>query len=389
MDMSPTTTKMDKKNIKRLLLCGFYGAKNLGDELMLMSLLKALEKVGNFDITILVSDINVPNIKKNYAPHKVIPYPQTHDGCLKIANDFDCMIWGGGAMIDDIDCQCNDVLSLSYVMLETSLQMCFLKKDVIILGVSSNEQLTDKKYIEKLKKLVDEASFFSVRDKNTKNTLRKANIKSKKIKFLDDLAINDLVIPKKITKSKKDTLKIGCIFILNEKTLIPLKNFLTDFNSLLNDNYKITFKLIPFYDHFNNDYVFLTNLAKDIPQEYTTEILTKIPNNINELENILLDCDVIISMRYHGLLIASLLGIHAISLNFSTQHRHYKNKIDGIQRHYNRKIFTLPFDDKKITYRKRKKFTKYLKQKIHPIKKSYIKKSKKKLIKILKKSLNI
>lgn len=83
----------------RILLCGFYGVINYGDDLMMRGIIKAInqEKV---DLTIMIcgneeTDFSAyPNVNVIYLPIQKID--------IKLmANYYDGIIWGGGALIDD------------------------------------------------------------------------------------------------------------------------------------------------------------------------------------------------------------------------------------------------------------------------------------------------
>lgn len=77
--------KNNQFNKKKVLICGFYGAFNLGDELMLQTILKNLKNVSNLEITIMLCDNPYTDTTK-YGKCKFIHYPRTRNDLNIIAN---------------------------------------------------------------------------------------------------------------------------------------------------------------------------------------------------------------------------------------------------------------------------------------------------------------
>ena len=79
---------------------GFYGAPNLGDELMLETLLQYFPSFKDVDLTIMLSDNPVYDIG-SYPAVNFIHYPKTRYDFNYLAQYFDTLVFGGGAIIDD------------------------------------------------------------------------------------------------------------------------------------------------------------------------------------------------------------------------------------------------------------------------------------------------
>ena len=151
---------------KKILLAGFYGAINLGDELMLETLLNIVNKNNEYDITIMLCDNQNIDITR-YGKYNFIHYPLNETDFNVLANYFDCIIFGGGALIDDVDYEChNKTLTLGRILVDLSMRFIAFDKKVILYGLSTNKELTNKEFIKKFRYIVNHSTYISLRDSN-------------------------------------------------------------------------------------------------------------------------------------------------------------------------------------------------------------------------------
>ena len=302
----------------KLLLVGFYGAYNVGDDLMLKGILKNLDP-DKFDITIMMSRNS--NIKIEDLNHvNCIYYPKKGNDFYHLAQKFDKVIFGGGAIIDDskYDTGNSFQFDLGTIFVYLCTEFIYQGKEVYAVGLSSVACLTNNKYIKGLANIVEKAKYFSVRDDKSMHYLRKL-LNTKKVKFSPDLVFS-LDFKKKVTskiKTKKIK-KIGIIWICTDETKESLI-------SLLKSLKEYEIHLIPFYNYLNNDKSFFETIVNK-EQDLIIEDFT---NNIDEIYNIYDKCDFIISMRYHGILLGYMFGKPTLAINYDV-HTHYFNKISYI-----------------------------------------------------------
>ncbi len=325
---------------KRLLICGFYGAKNLGDELMLQALLSRVDKK-KYDITIMTAR-HKENDMSCYSPFRVIHYPKKNDDILNIVHNYDLLVWGGGAILDDSEYGFNGSKTpLGYIFTKSCMAMICAEKPVYILGVSTNQHFENETFIDDLNFIVKRANYFSLRDTNSKETLEAARIDTSKIKIIDDLTIPDIPVKIEVKKPSDNSLHIGIVLINSwdyvEKFSLFLKNLVSS-----EQDKKIVFHFIPFYDYVDLDINGYKTVAESAGVEYVIE---KNPRNMDELANELLSCEIVFSMRYHGVLIASLLGIRTVSIDLSKDHPHYYNKLKYIKEKYNNSLVSIDASD--------------------------------------------
>ena len=235
----------------RVLIVGFYGAPNLGDELMLFSILKKLSPIDSgLDITVMMSE-NFNFDITDYPKCKIIHYPKNIIDINTLANYYDTLIIGGGALLDDTDYTLNsNMLSLPTTLINLSYRMITCKKNVILYGLSSSYELNNKEFIRKLNYISSNANYFSLRDTNSLKILNKCGINTNKIRIVHDLVYTlDYCKYNKTLKNDSCT-RVGLIYVCNENNYDKLceltKNIVKYFKEKKQD-YKIV--MIPFYEY--------------------------------------------------------------------------------------------------------------------------------------------
>lgn len=316
---------------KKILLAGFYGARNLGDELMMQKLYQDL-KIDKSRIYVLMCDNPNLNVFR-YPGMNMIHYPKTRFDYSFLANQFECVIFGGGAVIDDVMYQKKDSFTFDMGKIFAELGEAFIQrgKKVYSLGLSTSKELTDEEYINKVKNIIGRSCYFSVRDKYSAELLQK-------IAGQDITQINDIVLtydrPEIEDTGKHDCLTIGIIWIcyenLREQLYYLLKEVLIFYTEI-----NLEIRLIPFYDYCNCDYNFYLKTKKDFENDERI-ILADMPGTFDEIYRQIRNCDLILSMRYHGALIGMMTGRRTCSLLYG-EHRHYYNKMLDLYEKFDRK----------------------------------------------------
>ena len=348
-------------NKKKVLICGFYGAQNAGDELMLETMLNRIKiNTKNLDITIMLCDEKNIDITK-YGKYSFIHYPRNNIDFNIIANYFDVLLFAGGALIDDTDYSNNkEEFSLGYILINLTMRFIAFNKKTILYGLSTNKKLSDREFLQKLQFIISNSSHFSLRDTNSLMTLEEVGIDTKKIIIVDDIVFaNDFIV----NKNNKKNDCIGVILICNrenekdnEKVIKTLRNYIK------NGNKDIKINLITFYNYNNNDYNEYTRLIKKmkiddiniIDEKYTFESISTVINNQ----------DVLISARYHGALLAMAYDKPNICI-VDNNYRHYYNKMTYLCNNYNFntiliKDYDIKEKDLDIIYKKKRSINSYI-----------------------------
>ncbi len=327
---------------RRVLIVGFYGASNLGDELMLFAILNKISLYDSIlDITVMLSENYAFDITR-YPKCKIIHYPKNIMDINTLANYYDVVIFGGGALLDDTDYNLNKMgLSLGTTLVNLAYRMITCKKKVLLYGLSSNYELKNPEYIDKLNFIANNANYFSLRDTNSLEVLEKCGISIDKIDVVHDLAFTYNCLDYIKGENKNLILKVGLIYVCNEenyKKLFDLTKNMIKFFKDKDLKYKIV--MIPFYEYLNNDTSYYKKMLEEINDE-NIEVLNY-PNPVEDIFNIISKLDVCVSMRYHGTLISNMVGVPTLNLLFDC-HRHYKNKVAYLYEKYGYKNYQINF----------------------------------------------
>ncbi|MBQ3413891.1 MAG: polysaccharide pyruvyl transferase family protein [Clostridia bacterium] len=315
------------KNFKNILIVGFYGAPNLGDELMLETVLDYLEDVENKKITILLADNPKYSIDK-YKDVRFLHYPRTLCDFNVLAEQYDYVIFGGGAIIDDkqYEKEKSYQYDLGTILIKLAIRAIAFNKKVICLALSASQNINNEEYLDKLKYVIEKSEFFSVRDSYTKQYLEEKLGKeiSEKIVEINDIVLSNKKILPNIRKERKisNDLNIGVVFISNDNNIEKL-NIIIDAISKLNK--KCNINLIPFYDYNEIDIRFYDRV-RCIENSDIKINIEKYSENMSETIELFNKNDIIIGMRYHSILLADILNIPCISINYDI-HEHYYYKI--------------------------------------------------------------
>ena len=325
---------------KKVLLVGFYGAPNLGDELMLEVFVEKLKNVDNIHLTVMLSENKEFDIT-NYQSFSIIHYPKSILDINVLANYFDVVIFGGGALLDDSDYDnCNNYLSLSNTLINLTTRMIQFNKKTILYGLSTSSSFTNEKYLNKLNFIINNCTYFSLRDTNSLNTLIKCKVNVSKIKIVDDVVFC-LERKNSLVKKKSSFITIGIDFICKNEDFELLKNCVKWLVEYLTENslkYKIV--LIPFYEYQQNDSLFYNKIKNELKNDNI--FILDYLYGFESVKKEFIKIDYMINMRYHGSLLSYLFSIPSLNIIFDV-HNHYVNKMDYLINNYNFNTCTINF----------------------------------------------
>lgn len=309
---------------------------------MLLTILNKLSSFDNtLDITVMMSE-NYNFDITNYPKCKIIHYPKNIIDINTLANYYDTVIFGGGALLDDSDYNLNsNMLSLGTTLINLAHRMITCKKKVILYGLSSSYELNNKEYIRKLNYVASNASYFSLRDTNSLKVLKNYGINTDKIKIVHDLVYSLDYYKYNKTFMKDSYIKVGLIYVCNENNydkLCELTKAIVKYFKDNKKNYKIV--MVPFYEYLNNDTSYYKKIIDNLKDE-NIEVL-EYTNNVDEIFSTISNLDVCVSMRYHGTLISNMLGVPTLNLLYDI-HRHYKNKVDYLYKNYGYKNYQVNY----------------------------------------------
>lgn len=333
VNYNPELTLLAESAKTKILICGFYGGNNLGDELMLETLLGFLTPALDASITVMLANNDAYNIFEKDGVH-YIHYPQTKYDYDHLASFYDVVVFGGGALIHDADYGVvyGNEVSLSTTLIELSHKMIENKKRCLWLGISSSHEIKNQEFIKRLNYVIPRLTYVSLRDKNSVDSLKNAGVDVSNVSLQHDLVIANGILADP-PKKQSEVLNVGMVFIcssgdLEEKELMIIQ---AAEKRLKASGKEYRINLIPFYDYRKVDESALTRLKEKTGSENV--VVTPYVNRFGDIANRISDQDYMISMRYHGALLSLMLNKPLFSIVLDT-HPHYKNKMSYLCEKY-------------------------------------------------------
>ncbi len=273
----------------KVLISGYYGFKNFGDEAILSVLVSHLKEIGA-DITVFSSD-TVYTAKK-YSVNSVRSFYMPD--VLKEIQNTDVLISGGGSLLQDV----TSLKSLVYYSFIIALALLFNKKVIIFAqGIGP----VNNKFAQFIvKNLLKHCSYVTVRDNDSLKLLNKWNVKSELV--CDPIFSMNL-------RPKTENGVVG----------IQLRDFKTMNLNLL---HKLALLVVTkFSDKKVEIYSLQEALDLDLCKRFEsvlhafnpdlkTEIVTdNIIEKVSRLE-------YLIAMRFHAVLVALKCGVKTCAINY-------------------------------------------------------------------------
>lgn len=321
-------------NKKRVLVVGFYGAPNLGDELMLHTLLHYLILTDKYDVTVMLAE-NPEFDASVYQNVHILHYSRTVSDFSHLASFFDILILGGGCVIDDNGwLNINQgFLSLGRIVVELPRFFSAAGKAVYALGLSSIKELTDPLYIQRLNETVQGCKYFSLRDPYSLQTLKRAGVCTESIHLSDDLVwAHPMWRTYSSSRHDSDSIQIGITWFNVSDIREDLKLLLLSVLGLAEQSrLSININLLSFYDFHQADVNYFNDTIKELPLEAATKIkIIPYPQNVEGVLVTFSEQNIVINMRYHAALLCGIMGVPQV-IGILPGHPHYDNKMRWVQ----------------------------------------------------------
>lgn len=353
-----TTLQSQVPGKKRILLVGFYGAPNLGDELMCLTVLDYLrEKLPDAEFTVMCTNSDSFNYADAYFGANILHYPRGYYDENVIANSFDAIIVGGGALIDDsFPARGGNVpgtMNIGRVAVELPKAFGTMGKPSAMLGLSTNDKLEDPQYIDTVVTAIAGTHVTTIRDPYSLDTLLKCGAPEDRMALCPDIVASDKILyevlrgtrllleeeNEAIKSGKKtgdDIKRIMVTWISSDQEsmsrLASIVEAVAIKNMELNKNVRVC--LVPFLQEFNTDENMATALRAILSDGANGILETpKYTEDIGIVCNMISACDYAVNMRYHGGLLAALLGLPGVVVIWE-EHRHYHNKMKHLAKQF-------------------------------------------------------
>ena len=288
--------------MKKILISGYYGFDNFGDDAILHVMISEFKKhLNNPKITVISN--NPAKTKKSYAVDSI--YRFNLKGIIKKMKAYDVFISGGGSLIQDV----TSFKSLFYYLSLIFLAKFFRKKTIIFAqGIGPISTIFARILTKNILKKVD---LITVRDKESFNYLKKLGINS--VLATDPAWGLEISTGNKFLKIEK--INIG-VQLREWKTLKdkPLKVIADVISEKFNDE-KNCINLISLQDTHDLEIMQkLKNilLKKDLKSEIKIYSGLSIEQSINLIGNL----DYLVGMRFHACLISANFNVPTLALSY-------------------------------------------------------------------------
>lgn len=322
---------MGKSNI---VISGYYGFNNAGDEAMLYSILSTLRKnFGESDITVISGN---PDVTCNIFKVNAIPRFNILS-IIKSIGQSDLLISGGGSLLQDV----TSWKSLIYYLSIICVGICFGKHVFLYSQGIGPVRHRWVRWI--LKAVLNHVDAITVRDNESKGFLERLGVKN------DIYCTADAVLslsPVSLTKGKE---------ILSENNIpldkkiigISIRRWMdTDYWSkqlrsymeAMNKNEEYNFVFIPM--QFPEDYKTTQEYCAGIPHSF----ILKKSYSTEDLMSLIGCFDLLVGIRLHALIFAALMHVPFLGIS-------YDPKIDNfLQAIREQAVFSLGKFDKSKLY---------------------------------------
>lgn len=317
-----------------VLICGYYGNYNLGDEAMLAGMIKLLrEQQDNLPITVFSGDTQDTEVRHSVRPvyYRGQKFRVRHN--LTIFQNRYFILGGGDLLRDSV----NSSVALRWLRpLQQAIQ---LRRRTLVLGISVGEIWREETQAL-IPQVLDQVDLLTVRDAASKTKLENLGVR-KTIHVMSDLALQLLPeISSQPIRPANQPIQIGIsIRPVNERgrsidlSVYPtFQQEMAAIADFLAEHYGATVHFLPFqalkygYHPTNDDYVGTLDLLRysRCSAQFVVHRYFESLQNLNQLISTL---DLVIGMRLHSLILAAGLGVPIIAAEYDPKVRGFMKEI--------------------------------------------------------------
>lgn len=286
----------------RIVLSGYYGFDNVGDEAILFAIIQSLKEY-HPGVNLTVLSHNPEKTASSYQVDAVNRWNLNE--VRKALKESDCLISGGGSLLQDE----TGMKSISYYSGVMKIAQ-FLKKPVIIYaqGMGPVKSSINRQI---MKHVLQRSEMITVRDKHSKSFLQSIGV-SKPIQLVPDpvMGIDASGFSSGLTKVTDSDKRVISVSIRNwTEDLSYLKKVAAGLDQLADNGHEIL--MVPMhgkYDHETSKNVvgMMKQKAEIFPYD----------SSIEEKMAAVKESDVLLGMRLHALIFASVGNTPFVALSY-------------------------------------------------------------------------
>lgn len=312
----------------KILVSGYYGYNNIGDEAILKGLVDGITEISDAELVVLSKN---PDWTTEKYGVKAVNRSKISDIISNI-KQTDMLLSGGGSLLQDV----SSSKSIIYYLGILKLAQLFKKKTFIYsqgigpIGNPLNRFLT--------KRILNKVDYLNVRDRKSEKYLKSLHVK-KEIQVTTDTVFG--IKKPKLDKGlsilegiglRKDAVNVGMIVMdwkdYGQRTA---EEFIKTIEKVKAQR-DVNIILIPFFYH--KDLKIETEIYEKIEKKFYNIYLVKEYLHVNDYLSLIGNLDICVSMRLHGLIFSTLMGVYPIGISYDPKIDGFMKELDREQKHY-------------------------------------------------------
>ncbi|HSH35942.1 polysaccharide pyruvyl transferase CsaB [Schnuerera sp.] len=307
---------------KRILISGYYGFDNSGDDAILKAIVKDIKKKDN-SIGITVLSNNPIFTEKVYGIKAVNRFKMKK--VIKAIKECDLFISGGGSLLQDITSTRSLLYYLTLMKLANKL-----KKPIMIYanGIGPINKKTNRILTKRTLKKVD---LITLRDEDSKVFLEELGVQNNNIFVTADPVFTlepseDIVIDKILNKEG----------VPQEKPLVgvSVRNWMDEDNLISNvakaidyviQQYRVNVILIPM--HYPEDLSISNSILENVTNQKNCYIISN-KYNVEDIMGVIRKLEMIVAMRLHSLIYAATQNVPMVGIVYDPKIEGFLKSID-------------------------------------------------------------
>jgi len=304
----------------KLLLAGYFGCGNLGDEAILEALIGNIKtNIQNANITVISGDPS--STKDCYHVDAIDRF--SFLGLIRAIRNCDALILGGGGLLQDITSRKSLLYYLSLVWIAK-----FFKKKTILLG----QGIGPIKSRSLLRAALKHVDLITVRDDGSLKELLDIKVKAKKIALTADISfllnvpeksrVKDLMRLEGIQRCRTNLIGVSLRSPVKDENLNEkIKLLASEFDRLIRDkDCQLVFLVFKHPDDLE-----ITRLVMKSMQHHSHIVLRQCKPS--DMLAIISELDALIGMRLHSLIFSSMAKVPAFGLSYDPKVENFQKLI--------------------------------------------------------------
>ncbi len=293
--------------MKTVLLSGYYGFDNSGDDAILKAIVKDLrENIKDLDIVVLSN--NPKETEKTYDVRAVDRFSLPK--VIKAMKNSDLFISGGGSLLQDI----TSSRSLWYYLMTMEFAIILRKPFMVYAnGIGPIDKTINRNLT---RHILNKAKYITLRDQDSYEFVKNLGVKNKNIEVTSDpvftlkaseeARVLDIFENEKIPTDKK-IIGISLRKWENDEKII---SSIIETIEKLEENYDYNYLLIPM--HYPEDLNISREILKRLERKNCYVLQEKYP--VEDIMGVIKKLDLILAMRLHALIYAAAEKIPIVGL---------------------------------------------------------------------------